>query len=89
MQRLLFLLIFVGQALGGQTPDGVVKSKAGFTQREIEAVWTAGGKLTLAQALRCRIRYFADGVVLGSQSFVDESLSSQREAFGGRRAVGG
>jgi len=80
----------VGQEVeGGTTPDGVVKSKGGFTQREIEAVWEAGGKLTLAQALRCRIRYFTDGVVLGNQGFVDDFFARQRHEFGERRTSGG
>ncbi|MDA0813800.1 MAG: hypothetical protein O3C21_15590 [Verrucomicrobia bacterium] len=80
----------IGQEVkGGKTPDGVVKSKGGFTQREIEAVLEAGGKLTLAQALRCRIRYFTDGVVLGSQAFVDDFFARQRESFGERRQSGG
>ncbi|MGK0189469.1 MAG: putative transposase [Verrucomicrobiales bacterium] len=74
---------------GGATPDGFVKSKGGFSQREIEAVWAEGGKLTLAQALRCRVRYFTDGVVLGSQSFVDDFFERQRTLFGDRRSSGG
>ena len=74
---------------GGQTPDGYVKSRGGFTQGEIEAVLAAGGRLTLAQALRCRVRYFTDGVVLGSQGFVDEFFESRREAFGEKRQSGG
>ena len=74
---------------GGKTPDGYVKSTGGFTQREIEAVMAAGGKLTMAQVLRCRVRYFTDGVVLGSQEFVDEFFESRREAFGERRQSGG
>ena len=74
---------------GGKTPGAVAKSRGGFTQREIEAVWAAGGKLTLAQALRCRVRYFTDGLVLGSQSFVDEFFESQRGAFGAKRQDGG
>ncbi len=74
---------------GGKTPDGHVKSKGGFSQREIEAVLAAGGKLTLAQALRCRVRYFTDGVVLGSQEFVDDFFDGRREAFGETRRSGG
>jgi hypothetical protein len=66
-----------------------VKSKGGFAQREIEVVLAAGGKLTMVQALRCRVRYFTDGVVLGSQGFVDEFFESRREAFGGKRRSGG
>ena len=78
-----------GEVKGGKTPDGVVKSRGGFTQREIEAVIAAGGKLTLAQALRCRVRYFTDGVVLGSQEFVDEFFEHRKDAFGDKRQSGG
>jgi hypothetical protein len=66
-----------------------VKSKGGFSQREIEAVLAAGGKLSLAAALRCRVRYFTDGVVLGSQAFVDDFFQRQRAAFGDGRKDGG
>lgn len=82
----------IGQEVkGGATPEGYVKSKGGFTQREIEAVWAAGGKLSMAQVLRCRVRYFTAGAVLGSQGFVDEFFARQREngEFGERRASGG
>ncbi|MCP3987251.1 MAG: chemotaxis protein CheW, partial [bacterium] len=42
------LLFGIGQEVhGGATPDGYEKSKGGFTQREIEAVCAAGGKLSL------------------------------------------
>jgi putative transposase len=34
------------------------------------AVIEAGGEVTLAEALRCRVRYFSDGVVLGAEGFV-------------------
>ncbi|MFT5855788.1 MAG: putative transposase, partial [Verrucomicrobiales bacterium] len=78
----------IGQEVKG-TRTAHVKSKGGFTQREIEAVWEAGGKLTLAQALHCRIRYFTDGAVLGSQEFVDDFFARQRESFGGKRLNGG
>ncbi|MFT5413651.1 MAG: putative transposase [Verrucomicrobiales bacterium] len=68
--------------------QGDVQSKGGFTLREIEAVWAAGGKLSLAEALRCRIRYFTDGVVLGSQEFVDQFFQSRKEQFGSARRSG-
>jgi REP element-mobilizing transposase RayT len=74
---------------GGQTPDGHVAPRGGFTRREIEAVLAAGGRLTLAQALRCRVRYFTDGAVLGSQAFVDEFFEAQRGALGMKRTSGG
>jgi len=90
LERYRKFMYGVGQEVeGGATPDGHVKSRGGFSQREIEVVWAEGGKLTLAQALRCRVRYFTDGVVLGSQGFVDEFFEGQREMFGERRTSGG
>ena len=69
--------------------QGNVKSKGGFTPREIEAVCEAGGKLSLAQVLRCRVRYLTDGAVLGSQEFVDDFFVRQRGSFGEKRQNGG
>ncbi len=74
---------------GGVTPGGRVPSKGGFGQREIEAVLAAGGKLSLAEALRCRVRYFTEGAVLGSQGFIDEFFKAQRSQFGSKRKSGG
>ncbi|MFT5107326.1 MAG: putative transposase, partial [Pseudoalteromonas tetraodonis] len=83
------LLFGIGQEVhGGATPDGYVKSKGGFDQREIEAVCAAGGKLSLAAVLRCRVRYFTDGVVLGSKEFVDEFFEQRKANFGKSRTSG-
>ena len=90
LERYRKFMYGVGQEVKGDaTPDGYEKSKGGFSQREIEAVWEAGGKLTIAQVLRCRIRYFTDGIVLGSQSFVDDFFARQRDSFGEKRTSGG
>ena len=73
---------------GGKTPDGYEKSKGGFGKEEIEAVLAEGGKLSLAEVLRCRVRYFTDGVVLGSKKFVDDFFQNQRGEFGVKRTTG-
>ena len=65
-----------------------VASRGGFDPREIEAVLAAGGKLSLAEALRCRVRYSTEGAVLGSQGFIDEFFESRRAQFGERRKSG-
>ncbi|MBC2601935.1 transposase [Puniceicoccus vermicola] len=41
------------------------------------------GKLPLSVVLRCRVRYFTDGMVLGSAAFVEEHV--QTESSGGKR----
>src|SRR5690606_32396536 len=46
------------------------------------------GILTRAEMLRCRVRYFVDGAVIGSRAFVDEVFNSYRERFGPQRKTG-
>ena len=36
----------------------------------------AGGRLSLAEVLRCRVRYFSDGAVLGSRGFVQQYIAA-------------
>jgi hypothetical protein len=68
------------EKIGGVTPDGPRGSRRGFTQAEIEAVWKAGGKLSLPQVLRCRVKHFTEGLALGGSRF----LASYGEGRGGR-----
>jgi REP element-mobilizing transposase RayT len=49
---------------------------------------TALKDLGMAKMLRCRIRYFTDGAVIGSKEFVNEAFASARERFGPRRKDG-
>jgi len=44
--------------------------------------------LGMAKLLRCRIRYFTDGAVIGSRAFVDEVFQKSRERFGPNRKDG-
>jgi len=46
------------------------------------------GALTLGQVLRLRVRYFTDGVVLGSQNYVNGVFAEYRDRFGPRRKSG-
>ena len=44
--------------------------------------------LEMAKLLRCRIRYFTDGAVIGSKEFVNEAFASAQERFGEKRKDG-
>jgi hypothetical protein len=44
--------------------------------------------LGLAKMLRCRIRYFTDGAVIGSKEFVNEAFARARDRFGPKRNDG-
>jgi REP element-mobilizing transposase RayT len=45
-------------------------------------------ELGLTAMLRCRIRYFSDGAVIGSKAFVNEAFTASRERFSARRKDG-
>jgi len=53
-----------------------------------EVVENQQGHLSLHELLRCRARYFCDGVVFGRSSFVEEIFESHREQFGKNRNSG-
>lgn len=46
------------------------------------------GHLPLTELLRLRIRYFSDGLVLGSELFVEEVFERYRSSFGAKRKTG-
>jgi hypothetical protein len=47
-----------------------------------------GGELALGEVLRLRVRYFTDGLVLGSRNYVNEVFAEFRDRFGARRRTG-
>ena len=52
-----------------------------LSTERVQEVIRAGGQLPRAMLLRCRVRYFSDGAILGSEAFVRRVF----EACGGRR----
>ena len=44
--------------------------------------------ILFGKMLRCRVRYFTDGAVIGSRNFVNEVFAGARERFGSRRKDG-
>ena len=65
--------------------------RPGFSNEEIEAVHAMGGKMSLPEALRHRVRYFCDGAVLGSEAFLEEVFAREqllRQRFGEKRKTG-
>ncbi|MEO8617151.1 MAG: transposase [Luteolibacter sp.] len=45
-------------------------------------------ELGMAKMLRCRVRYFTDGAVIGSKEFVNEAFAGARERFSTKRKDG-
>ena len=50
----------------------------------LKQVIASDGRLPVATVLRCRVRYFSDGAVLGSQAFVQTHLASYQKLTGRR-----
>ena len=77
-------------AAGGERreADGARVVRPGIAAKEVERVIGEGGRLTLQQALRCRVRYFTDGMAIGGQAFVDGVFERNRRCFGPRRRDG-
>ena len=61
----------------------------GMSVEKVRAVLAEKGKLSPADLVRLRVRYFSDGVVLGSREFVEGVFEGNRERFGPRRRQGG
>jgi hypothetical protein len=59
-----------------------------ITSETLAAVMAAGGRLPLATVLRCRLRYFSNGAVLGSRAFVEEQLAAYCARTGRRERDG-
>jgi putative transposase len=51
---------------------------ASLSAKALATVMQDEGRLPLATVLRCRVRYFSDGAVLGSRAFVERQLAVYR-----------
>ena len=62
--------------------------KRGISKKRVEEVMAKKGKLTRWEMLRCRVRYFCDGAVLGTKDFVNGIFEHERHRFGPKRQTG-
>jgi putative transposase len=80
------LLYTEGEACGINKAGQALKP--GFSPEVVKAVLEAGGTLPISQVLRCRVRYFTDGAVLGSKAYVDDVFERHRQRFSPKRKTG-
>jgi REP element-mobilizing transposase RayT len=57
-------------------------------QRLLEAAEKRMGEIPFGRMLRCRVRYFTDGAVIGSKEFVNAAFAGARERFSPKRKDG-
>jgi putative transposase len=74
-----YRLTLFGVGSGARPGEGTVSAA------ELQKTVNAKGRLPRATVLRCRIRHFTDGAVIGTQAFVAEHLAGYRARTGRRR----
>lgn len=62
--------------------------RQGVTAEEARQVLKDKGKLSAQELIRLRVRYFSDGLVLGSKEFVENAFNENRDKFGPKRKDG-
>jgi hypothetical protein len=62
--------------------------RTGIAPKKVQQVLDNGGELSVGELLNCRVRYFSDGVALGSQRFIEEVFENNRKLFSPRRKNG-
>jgi len=70
----------------GLNPEGRAIRK-GFSPEQVQAVLDAKGQLPISELLRCRVRYFSDGLALGSEAFVERIFRLRPEATSDKSSV--
>jgi putative transposase len=86
--RLYRQRLYVQGRQKGVDPEGRTIRRQGFTPEEVEKVLAADGRLPMHELLRCRVRYFSDGLALGSQDFLERVFQRYRGHFGPNRQTG-
>lgn len=79
-------LMIRGQSEGVSATGNPLRK--GISEERIRAVLDRRSKLTKQEALLCRVRYFCDGAVIGSQRSVNEVFEAQSWRFGSKRSSG-
>jgi hypothetical protein len=77
-----------GEALARYRSYLYLEGNYRFPLDKVEEVIKRRGKLAPHELVRCHVRYFNDGLVIGSRKFVDEFYASRKEWFGPKRKTG-
>jgi putative transposase len=73
---------------GEQGVRDEMKNRKGISKERVNEVLKVGGRLSEAEMLRCRTRYFLDGLAIGSEGFINWVFGMMRGYFGAKRRNG-
>ncbi len=68
--------------------EGGRLQRLGFSPAEAQEVIDRGGRMALPNLLRCRVRYFRNGLAFGSKAFVEAVFDRNRAHFSAKRKTG-
>lgn len=76
--------------IGEHRKGSASKEKPGavFSKASVLKVLKSGGKLPIEELIRCRVRYFTYGMVLGSKDFVEAWFQANRNRMPSHRKTG-
>ena len=63
-------------------------SRRGIKAAKVREVEMRGGALSRGELLRCRVRYFADGLAIGSRAFIEDVFARNRDKMKVKRERG-
>lgn len=90
-ELLLMACVEIRTTYGAKAGEKKISRKgmsAEAVAKELAAMETRQTDLPLAKALGKRVRYFTEGVAIGSRSFVEEVFLGCRSMFGPKRTTG-
>jgi len=76
------------EVIGRDGKSTVKTLRKGISREDADKGRSNEGEIPLGRMLRCRVRYFTDGAVIGSRAFVDEAFVRSRQRFGSKRKSG-
>lgn len=62
-----------------EDPDSGIRGRLGFSASDVELEIQRHGKLSSREVLLHRVRYFTDGAIIGSASFINEVFQLHRD----------
>jgi hypothetical protein len=74
--------------IGRDGAEETKRTRKGMGAADAERETERAGELSRGKMLRCRVRYFTDGAVIGSRVFVNEAFANARDRFGKNRRDG-
>jgi REP element-mobilizing transposase RayT len=74
--------------IGRNGAEETKRTRKGMSPADARREQERAGEISRGRMLRCRVRYFTDGAVIGSKVFVNEAFANARERFGAKRRDG-